>query len=617
MSTFPNVLDTNSNLFVAARKVQTRLSTQLSSGASSMSVIDATGIVQNVLLTIDNEEVKVTSTPIGGVFSILRAQNGTLAADHINNSYVSAFVDSAYYENLKSAVIAIENTLGTNLTNVANVFVSTKLYNFTPQTPGGTLSIGSNTIHFSPVPSGVRFVAGTKHYLYVSGGLDAAEACLITGDDIPSGNIIITCTSIHRGSFSVSSASSGIYEAVSAYSGVGMFVMPKGTLPIYATILLPTKVSLLGQGSSATILAPTSVANPCIVIADALLTYQQGLGIHRDYQILGTGGVGLCIGGDPSGIFAPVGQTGSYLRFYNLMVNGTGNFVPLQIQYGNFVIFNNCGFNADVGPAIRIPSTAGGNFQPLEFYGCVATATAPNAAIQMDNNGFLAASIMWIGGQVSGYLTGLGVYWESHGTHYEPSGLNTGIININNANSHRVSINGGLISIHGTALTNAISIAGAGNYVYLSISNVLVFDDSGMVTTNFVSYGPAASGALNISGVDFAPAGDFTNLYVLNSPGTALININRSSTILIATAASTLVFPKYLNYPTTQLIAIIGATVGGGITDLSGLIAGQSGIFYTYSVQTFTAGAHIGNTITTVIPMPYTFYFDGTKIWIK
>ncbi len=82
-------------------------------------------------------------------------------------------------------------------------------------------------------------------------------------------------------------------------------------------------------------------------------------------------------------------------------------------------------------------------------------------------------------------------------------------------------------------------------------------------------------------------------------------------TTAAASSASTLAFP-YMD--DGQIIAISGTTT---VTAVSQLRTGQFGYIQTPGAVPFSAGATIGNTITTTAGGLATFTFDGTKIWVK
>lgn len=108
-------------------------------------------------------------------------------------------------------------------------------YVFTAQAPGGSLSIGSNTITLAPVPNGVN-AADISHYLYISGGTGTAEAVLITGgtavSGAASGTVIVTCANTHTGAWTIQSATGGGAEAHQAIITAGGYGTVRFTTPV-------------------------------------------------------------------------------------------------------------------------------------------------------------------------------------------------------------------------------------------------------------------------------------------------------------------------------------------------------------------------------------------------
>ena len=194
---YPGRLATDADLAIAVDRLQTTLGFPLDNVSTVMQVADASQIVANVLLSIDNEIVRVTAAPSGTQVPISRGFDGTTPAAHAAGAMISGFIDAWHHNSLVSEVEAIENALGPNLSRLpSSPFVVSTAYDFPAQSPGGSLIVGNNTITLSPVPSGVN---GTdqNHYLYVSGGTGAAEAALITGgsavEGAASGTLIIQC----------------------------------------------------------------------------------------------------------------------------------------------------------------------------------------------------------------------------------------------------------------------------------------------------------------------------------------------------------------------------------------------------------------------------------------
>lgn len=142
--------------------------------------------------------------------------------------------------------------------------VSTGDYIFPAQTPGGSLSPGSNTVSMIPCPLGIN---GTdaNHYVYISAGTGTAEAVLLTGGSCTSnaaaGTLTFTAANSHSGAWTVSSATAGIQEAIVSNPTVRLFI-PSGTFDVYAPITFATtSTGIAGQGLYATILNSHQTGN--------------------------------------------------------------------------------------------------------------------------------------------------------------------------------------------------------------------------------------------------------------------------------------------------------------------------------------------------------------------
>lgn len=122
--------------------------------------------------------------------------------------------------------LRLQPNTGNNTTLQFNGFPITYVadYNFPSQTPGGSLSIGSNTITLAPCPLGLNGV-DPNHFVYISGGTGTAEAVLITGgtctSQANSGTIIFTAANTHTGAWTVTSATNGAREAVISLGNSG------------------------------------------------------------------------------------------------------------------------------------------------------------------------------------------------------------------------------------------------------------------------------------------------------------------------------------------------------------------------------------------------------------
>jgi hypothetical protein len=140
--------------------------------------------------------------------------------------------------------------------------VDSRQYNFTPQKPGGSLGVGTNSITMRPCYANGT---DTNHYLYISGGAGTAEAVLITGGTCTMGaavgtvNVVVPHT--HSGAWTIQSATAGISEAIWSLSSAGGQVqLPTGTLTIHASVKrrLNMAIWIEGGGQEATTLAVAS-----------------------------------------------------------------------------------------------------------------------------------------------------------------------------------------------------------------------------------------------------------------------------------------------------------------------------------------------------------------------
>ncbi len=147
-----------------------------------------------------------------------------------------------------NAISVSSNTGGVTVTNTLEYLNS--FYNFS-QSPGGSLSIGSNTISMAPCP-----YLYTGNYVYVSGGTGTAEASIITGGTCTpgasSGTLIVTSANTHSGAWTISSASGGIEETLNyiyfAVGGSGKVSILSFTA-IRAPVIMPPSGAYIVSGT--------------------------------------------------------------------------------------------------------------------------------------------------------------------------------------------------------------------------------------------------------------------------------------------------------------------------------------------------------------------------------
>lgn len=137
--------------------------------------------------------------------------------------------------------------------NIDNPLVSAS-FNWS-QTPGGSLSVGSNTITLSPVPVGVNGT-NTGHRLWIEN-----EVVTISGgtavSGAASGTIVVTCANTHSGAWTVRSATAGVQEAIWAAPSTGAAIrIPSGQFTIYGPVKFRSRVytPVSGNGPMTTVL---------------------------------------------------------------------------------------------------------------------------------------------------------------------------------------------------------------------------------------------------------------------------------------------------------------------------------------------------------------------------
>jgi hypothetical protein len=486
---------------------------------------------------------------------------------------------------------------------------------------------GSYTFTVTPCPLGVAG-ANTNYWIYLTGGVGTAENGKVTGGTCTSGastgTLIVTLANAHSGSYTIGSNSSGLAEAGRAVSWTKAIRYPGGSYNIYGPVTMPTEAVVEGAGVNNTVFTSSYTAGPAITVADADGSGSGGLGWFRGFALVGPGAasassVGIWFGRDPAGVIVPDTWSGSYFRTYDIGVRSFGN--ALYIQRANFLRFVNSYFSQSVN-SVYIPTDIETG-EGIEFDGCVVASSTNGFNL----NAYYAPVVFNKGSidyNTANGVTGTGVWFTSYGTFWETlSGTHIGITA---AGTHTINIHGGYMVYNPLAgtITNMIAMTGGG-YYRAAIKNVHMQVPTGVTITNLININSIASGVLEVDGnIGLDAGGTVTNRVVV--AGTSNVRVHwpqqTTSGVIPVAAGATTTFPSLAaggDYPYfIPTIAITGATVGGsGITAVAGLTAGHRGTFYTANAQTFTAGVTIGNTITTVAFHPYTFWFDGTQVWIK
>lgn len=341
---YPGRVATDVDMTIAVDLEQTKLTVPMAATDTQMTVADPSVIAPYSLLSIDSEIVEVTGPASGNVIPVSRGFDGTHAALHLASAIVSGFVVAYHHNRLVAEIEAIEATLGANLQNIpAASVVSAPAYAFPAQSPGGSLTVGTNAITLSPVPKGVNG-SDTNHYLYISGGTGTAEAVPITGGaavaGAASGQVFITCANAHSGAWTIQSATAGAQEAHN--DKVGAVLFPAGTFDWYGPFWNNGNARIDGAGQQTTILRFNS-------------TSMKMFDIERDYFCLrhvtlhcqGTavsGSAGIYSAANGSNVTGAVANNAliedvRIEGFYNGMYThgGGGSFNVYRVQVNNSV----------------------------------------------------------------------------------------------------------------------------------------------------------------------------------------------------------------------------------------------------------------------------------------
>lgn len=373
-SPYPGALDTNSTLGVAANRVSTKLSVGISASATSIQVDSATRIVANVILAIDASSTSpeyVWVCSVSGNTLTLgktacpnadgRGADGSTAAIHASGAAVAAYPNAWNFNALAAGLKATQGALGANLSAIAaGPFTNSAAYNFTPQSPGGSLVIGANVVTMTPCPFGVAgshtVVGGLPHLLYISGGVGTAEAVPIAGgtctSGLTTGTLIISAANTHSGAWTIKSNTTGVQEAVyvAGVNGVGGILgsvrMPAGPIDLWATtstvaaLNVPTGygVSLRGQGRSSTFLRTHATTGNWISYIGNGYADMGDFFIVDDGATLHTLGAMITITNVISGSIDNIHAEKCYDCLVLLGVNGNTHFTRLNV-YGAHIGF--------------------------------------------------------------------------------------------------------------------------------------------------------------------------------------------------------------------------------------------------------------------------------------
>lgn len=213
------------------------------------------------------EDLQLTTSPNAAASNQTVLGLGTVALNPIDAVLYSSFTQASsdttaaaggvdagevYYNTTRNRLKA--SAVDTQTT----VDYITSNFDFTPITPGGSLSIGLNVINLGTLPSGVNSTKSPNaHYLYISGGTGTAEPVLVTA--VSGTTVTVQCAYTHTGAWTIRSATAGIQEAYyyAAVNNIRDVVIPAGTFTLNGTIFTPDRSNLRGFGVYATSLTRT------------------------------------------------------------------------------------------------------------------------------------------------------------------------------------------------------------------------------------------------------------------------------------------------------------------------------------------------------------------------
>jgi len=668
---YPAAVATDNDLFKMSDRADTSLLLGVDAATLSLPVASTAKFTAPMIITLDNEQMLVSAVADAQHLTLsLRGFAGTTAASHLQNAAVQGRIVAYHHNALKEEIKAVEAALGPNLSNVAAIIGSAKTkyypgdYTFAPQTPGGSLAIGNNSVTFTPVPLGVNG-SDLYHRLYIKNGTGTPEDCLIAGGagvaGQTSGVIILNCANAHSGAWTVQSATAGVAEAVQAIAtaGVGGVVeLPSGTLQFYSAVVIRGIGTIItGQGSSSTKINNHHASLPSF-------HFLNGFGNEISYMQIqpNTTGQGLV------GIIVEL-QNG--MKIHHMSIIAQTGIQTLPTNFGVFVSDSNLDSFESGTTALFDNQSADDVYLTNLIFGCSGSLPRPHGIKLTEASGFYVTQVDVLTCQIGFYVDAVG-------------GTSVAFVFVENS-QFDTSVDGGiLIEAHNTAIAESIhftnswsSSTAAGNGVTARTFDSGVIDGLSFVghraydnwlngysfsganvkhvsltaskahgnsiagvsaaygaefaagISNFQVNGGAygqgdsrvdqqllpivVSGAgsdnYQITGVD-TTSGHAAGITALGGPNRIILNNLGVDNVIPAIASA-----AALTFPINRNITITGTT---GVTSVLGLCTGCTGTFRTTTgAVTFTAGATIGTTITTSTNVLYTYTFDGTKIWIR
>lgn len=473
-----------------------------------------------------------------------RGFDSSAAAFHPLGSSVFINMDAWHHNALAAEVKAIETALGPNLSHVAGsgIGLNATTYNFTPQSPGGSLSIGSNTITLA---AGVVGIAGTDvgHNLYITGGTGSAEKVLITGGTYTSGGggtVIVTAANTHTGAWTIGPASGGIQEAVCGLPSYGgtvwvtapttllsdvspcgkwpVTVLPVGALITYSGFIVFGNTT---SGYYSAFTGSTSPTDPRTAwlatigatfggagnttrevgingMADAATGSAWGEAVGVWGHVTSASNLVNAVGGSFEVRATGAGTVGTKLPLWGInTINEDG--APLGSNYANVLLLNELDFNVFNTSTKVLGLSIGGNgsAQPASSLGYICNTLG--VGLHWDNCFVTLDGVSPIGLQLGTVATGNTVASQQIILFARNGGGTSQVA------SFQENATGSLLI--GAPISHNFSVTGTANAVVLSATGVQ------LAAGGYYSFGTAATGAVTATLGTNAPAGVATTPY--------------------------------------------------------------------------------------------------------
>ena len=558
--------------------------------------------------------------------------------------------------------------------------VSVSDYNFTPQTPGGSLTAGSSVITLSPGPLGVLGSA-SNYYVRISGGTGTAESSLVTGGTCNGTGLQSSCTLIvtvascgggtcHSGAWTIGPVFGGINEAAQANpSGATLKIPPPPTqISAYAPwVVSSAPYRLVGASDQfvSIVRDATFTSSHMIEVTQSGSIMLQNIGIssanadsHPYAPIACVNGGVLAAesvtvsGASYIGVLSDSCNT-TYLRFYAYQNgNPAGNLansgVKLDCNFGpaeNTVLISDSGiamFNASPGTnGMDVVCVDGLQMSNVGISALRDIIFEPSGTKYVANVSSVNAELDFL----PGTIIGIAFAGTSSDAYYDID-FSGGWVN---CELESPSIGVDLGTTFGT--TNVTGVSFNGLNVTRCVSAAYAF---GSLTTTTATLPIVINGGIAGGGGTGAGSGilvdDVVNgstLHGLSVSGTAVNNsqfgINATTpldasiiTPLCGNGSPVTLGANFTGILLGKCLSDASATVASaatlnfppnpnvvvtgtnGVTAVGRLWAGRAGTLITPSgAVAFTSGATIGNSCTTTQNKLYNWYDDGTHFWMS